>query len=110
MTSILHTDHCTQLCNVIDPDCAMPSRLEASEIEDQNRGFRSRAADHDHIILRPFLITEIVVAIVGNSFHNSGFAGPATAHRTGKINVDAGVQQGVQDGAACATVIVRPLR
>src|SRR5882724_6297814 len=61
-----------------------------SEIEDQNRRFRSRAADHDHIILCLLRFAEIVVAMVRNPFHNSGFAGPAAAHRTGKINVDAG--------------------
>ena len=64
-----------------------------SEIEDQDRCFRSRAADHDHVILRLFRFTEIVVAVVRNSFDNPGFAGPAAAHRTGEIYIDAGLQQ-----------------
>ena len=57
-----------------------------------------RTTDHNHFVRRPFLIGEIVVAMIRDSFHGPGFAGAASTHRTRKISVDACIQQGTQDG------------
>src|SRR5260370_23748726 len=38
--------------------------------------------------------------MVRGTFHDSGFAGTAATHRTGKIDVDACIEQGIQDGLA----------
>ena len=38
--------------------------------------------------------------MVGDAFHHPGFAGAATAHRAGIIDVDAGLDQRSQNGLA----------
>src|SRR5216684_5056491 len=68
------------------------------EIERQHWGFRSGAADHDLAVFCLFLIAEETVAMIGNPLDHPCFAGATDAFRAGKGNVDAIVEQNVQDG------------
>jgi hypothetical protein len=70
----------------------------ASEIERQHRGFRPGAADQDLAVVSLVLIAEESVAMIGDAIDHFRFAGAADAVGTGEGNVDAIVEQDVQDG------------
>jgi hypothetical protein len=74
--------------------------LALSKIERQHRRFRSRAADHDLAVFCFFLIAQESVAMIRDSIDHFRFAGAANAFGAGERNVDAGVEQHVQNGVA----------